>query len=191
MILVQPVRFDEAIERLRTDLLAEGADSVCLVNIGPGTGLWRSTMNILQNDGLSVEGVDWSSSPASVTDPTERSTPLPREVSVQRTATDSEALSGQHTNITQDQLHQKEPIAIVGMAVNFPGAPNVAKLWRVLEEGISTIRKVRIFSSSCRIGADHRNIDSVESFRHRRLQRQHRRFCSRPTVCSRQLPRRR
>ncbi|KAH9928293.1 uncharacterized protein B0H18DRAFT_1084485 [Fomitopsis serialis] len=37
---------------------------------------------------------------------------------------------------------QKEPIAIVGMAVNFPGAPNVAELWRVLEEGINTVSEI-------------------------------------------------
>ncbi|KAK7035442.1 polyketide beta-ketoacyl-synthase [Paramarasmius palmivorus] len=34
------------------------------------------------------------------------------------------------------------PIAIVGMALNMPGAPNVAKLWEVLEQGINTISEV-------------------------------------------------
>jgi hypothetical protein len=34
---------------------------------------------------------------------------------------------------------KQEPIAIVGMAVNMPGAPNTAKLWEVLENGINTI----------------------------------------------------
>ncbi len=41
---------------------------------------------------------------------------------------------------------KQEPIAIVGMAVNMPGAPNVAKLWEVLEQGINTISEVRIIS---------------------------------------------
>jgi len=34
------------------------------------------------------------------------------------------------------------PIAIVGMAVNMPGAPNNEKLWEVLETGINTISEV-------------------------------------------------
>ncbi|KAF9025638.1 hypothetical protein BDZ89DRAFT_1161644 [Hymenopellis radicata] len=37
---------------------------------------------------------------------------------------------------------KQEPIAIVGMAVNMPGAPNVSKLWEVLEQGINTISEV-------------------------------------------------
>ncbi|KAL0068785.1 polyketide beta-ketoacyl-synthase [Marasmius tenuissimus] len=34
------------------------------------------------------------------------------------------------------------PIAIVGMAVNMPGAPTVDKLWEVLEKGINTVSEV-------------------------------------------------
>ncbi|KAG6872570.1 hypothetical protein C0995_008721 [Termitomyces sp. Mi166 len=34
---------------------------------------------------------------------------------------------------------KQEPIAIIGMAVNMPGAPNVYKLWEVLERGMNTI----------------------------------------------------
>ncbi|SJL00722.1 related to polyketide synthase modules and related proteins [Armillaria ostoyae] len=37
---------------------------------------------------------------------------------------------------------KQEAIAIVGMAVNMPGAPNVSKLWEVLEQGINTISEV-------------------------------------------------
>ncbi|KAG6866326.1 Type I Iterative PKS [Blastosporella zonata] len=37
---------------------------------------------------------------------------------------------------------KQEPIAIVGMAVNMPGAPNVSKLWEVLEQGINTISEI-------------------------------------------------
>ncbi|KAJ7245357.1 hypothetical protein B0H12DRAFT_1235793 [Mycena haematopus] len=40
------------------------------------------------------------------------------------------------------QLVSSEPIAIVGMAVNLPGAPNAAKLWEVLENGINTILEI-------------------------------------------------
>jgi len=37
---------------------------------------------------------------------------------------------------------KQEPIAIVGMAVNMPGAPNTTKLWEVLEKGINTCSEV-------------------------------------------------
>ncbi|KAG5652522.1 Type I Iterative PKS, partial [Sphagnurus paluster] len=37
---------------------------------------------------------------------------------------------------------KQEPIAIVGMAVNMPGAPNVSKLWEILDKGINTISEI-------------------------------------------------
>ncbi|KAJ6454535.1 putative polyketide synthase [Mycena vitilis] len=37
---------------------------------------------------------------------------------------------------------KQEPIAIVGMSVNLPSAPNTDKLWEVLENGINTISEV-------------------------------------------------
>ncbi|KAF7337824.1 Non-reducing polyketide synthase terA [Mycena venus] len=37
---------------------------------------------------------------------------------------------------------KQEPIAIVGMAVNLPGAPNTAKLWEVLENGLNTLSNI-------------------------------------------------
>ncbi|KAG6896291.1 Type I Iterative PKS [Termitomyces sp. T32_za158] len=37
---------------------------------------------------------------------------------------------------------KQEPIAIIGMAVNMPGAPNVSKLWKVLENGINTVSAI-------------------------------------------------
>ncbi|KAL0948282.1 hypothetical protein HGRIS_010876 [Hohenbuehelia grisea] len=37
---------------------------------------------------------------------------------------------------------KQEPIAIVGMAVNMPGARDAAQLWQVLEQGINTISEV-------------------------------------------------
>lgn len=51
-------------------------------------------------------------------------------------ATTSEGVSSSGNN-------GREPIAIIGMAVNMPGAPNIAKLWEVLEKGINTISEVR------------------------------------------------
>lgn len=41
----------------------------------------------------------------------------------------------------------REPVAIVGMAVNMPGAPNIAKLWEVLEQGINTVSEVSAMRS--------------------------------------------
>ena len=38
---------------------------------------------------------------------------------------------------------KQEPIAIVGMAVNMPGAPNVARLWEILANGSNTVEEVR------------------------------------------------
>lgn len=35
-----------------------------------------------------------------------------------------------------------EPIAIVGMAVNMSGSPNIEELWKLLENGSSTLSKV-------------------------------------------------
>jgi len=49
------------------------------------------------------------------------------------------------TKGTQHGKPKQEPIAVVGMAVNMPGAPNVSKLWEVLEQGINTIAEVNTF----------------------------------------------
>ena len=39
-----------------------------------------------------------------------------------------------------------EPIAIVGMAVNLPGAPNVDRLWELLRNGDNTLSRVGVRS---------------------------------------------
>ncbi|KAL0058113.1 hypothetical protein AAF712_015224 [Marasmius tenuissimus] len=46
------------------------------------------------------------------------------------------------TGNPQEGMPKREPIAIVGMAVNMPGSPNVSKLWDVLEQGINTISPI-------------------------------------------------
>ena len=38
---------------------------------------------------------------------------------------------------------KQEPIAIIGMAVNMPGAPNVGRLWEILANGSNTVEEVR------------------------------------------------
>jgi hypothetical protein len=56
--------------------------------------------------------------------------------------------NGVSVDLTSNDAHggekkpKQEPIAIVGMAVNMPGAPNTAKLWEVLEQGINTCSEV-------------------------------------------------
>jgi acyl transferase domain-containing protein len=37
----------------------------------------------------------------------------------------------------------RDCVAVVGMAVNMPGAPNASKLWEILEEGINTVKEVK------------------------------------------------
>ena len=61
-----------------------------------------------------------------------------------------------------------EPIAIVGMAVNMPGAPNVDKLWELLHNGGNTLSPVRVRSELFMYPKpDHSFlVDSRNAFRH-------------------------
>lgn len=101
MILAQPVHWDKLIRSFVQDLPV--GCSLRLVNVGPGTGLARSTEKNLSAH--IVSSVDLTSADP-VTAPTH------------------------------------EPIAIIGMAVNLPGAPNADELWNVLERGLNTIAEV-------------------------------------------------
>jgi hypothetical protein len=65
---------------------------------------------------------------------------------------------------------QHEPIAIIGMAVNMPGALNHEKLWEVLETGINTIAEVRFVLLLYPIKLTYTAIDSGTSFQGSRLQ---------------------
>jgi acyl transferase domain-containing protein len=38
----------------------------------------------------------------------------------------------------------QDQVAIVGMAVNMPGAPNTSRLWEVLEKGLNMVSEVKI-----------------------------------------------
>ncbi len=42
----------------------------------------------------------------------------------------------------------RDYVAIVGMAVNMPGAPNTSKLWEVLEKGLNMVAEVKNIMSS-------------------------------------------
>lgn len=60
--------------------------------------------------------------------------------SLQRIQTDKRSYLDKH--VFGANLKQ-EPIAIVGMAVNMPGAPNVGRLWEILANGNNTVEEVR------------------------------------------------
>ena len=45
-------------------------------------------------------------------------------------------------NIDNDTSIAMQPIAIVGMAVNFPDAPDSDAFWKLLEDGLNTVSKV-------------------------------------------------
>lgn len=53
-------------------------------------------------------------------------------------------ISSSENTLNLSQTAQ-QPMAIVGMAVNMPGAPSVSKLWEVLEQGLNTISEARLF----------------------------------------------
>ncbi|KZT73005.1 ketoacyl-synt-domain-containing protein [Daedalea quercina L-15889] len=145
MLLVHPVNFDKLIDSLQADLSEHGIDSVRLVNLGPGTGLWWSTIRILQDGGLSVDAVDWSS--ASVREATfvaPSIPPLEVTSSMQQPMSFPEVPSTRQPviRVVPGQQSEKEPVAIVGMAVDFPGAPDAAEFWKVLLGGINTVGEV-------------------------------------------------
>ena len=54
--------------------------------------------------------------------------------------------------------HGQDCVAIIGMAVNMPGARNTSKLWKILEEGINTVMEVKLIAVSLRWA--NRNISS-------------------------------
>lgn len=76
---------------------------------------------------------------AGLTRSLQRAFPHGRVTSVDLTA--ANAKRRQETRVKQ------EPIAIIGMAVNMPGAPNVSKLWEILDQGINTVAEVRVIFS--------------------------------------------
>nr|WGJ61596.1 ShPKS5 polyketide synthase 5 [Sanghuangporus sanghuang] len=88
-----------------------------IVNFGPGTGIARAAMRNLK---------DVMSSGIFLIDAT-----------APRTATSFSKDTAASAN-----LSSQEPIAIVGMAVNFPGAHNASELWHVLEQGLNTVEEI-------------------------------------------------
>ena len=64
--------------------------------------------------------------------------------SLQSIQTDKRSYLDKHVS---DANLKQEPIAIVGMAVNMPGAPNVDRLWEILVNGSNTVEEVRFCTS--------------------------------------------
>ena len=121
MILLERVEFVDAlrsVSRATHDLKAETLE---ILNFGPGTGLARAAMRALK----------------------ER---VPRAVAVSLNDVSSAAVKPTSSaKVTPTPVGGQEPIAIVGMAVNFPGARDTQELWNVLEKGINTVEEVRFW----------------------------------------------
>lgn len=126
MSLLFPVNFDKIVSSIKLSLSASSLGSsnpstsfeLNFVNVGPGNVLSRSTSRALSD--LKLSAIDWSSSP-------------------QRTG--SIQVPPSATPVARDA--GREPIAIVGMAVKFPGAPDAGGLWEVIEKGSNTVSEVR------------------------------------------------
>ena len=126
MTMLHPVNFDRVVASIQADFAAKGADAdatVSLVNLGPGNVLWRGAARSLSDIHFTM--LDWSSA--------SRTEPIPPR--------------GPRVAAKKDSAIGREAIAVVGMAVRFPGAVDAAGLWNVLEQGLNTVSQVRI---SCR-----------------------------------------
>lgn len=123
MILVQPVNFDCVLETLNSRVPASSS-VIYVLNVGPGIALARTVAR-------------------SVT------AALGGNVSVRVV----EAKPDAHTSVVRtSHTHIPEPVAIVGMAVNLPGADSLEALWSVLENGLNTISEVSMLRCSCSHG---------------------------------------
>lgn len=118
MTLLHPVNFDAVIDKVPRELCSAGVASVKLTNVGPGNALSRTVARSLSP--IRVESIDWSS------------------VAI-------DAIPDSPPRVSQAD---REDIAIVGMAVKFPGANDSAGLWDVLEQGLNTVSEVRTYGSS-------------------------------------------
>ena len=120
MTMLHPVNFDRVVAGVRRDLQksADSNPAVSLVNLGPGNVLWRNTASSLSDAHLTM--LDWSSAACGELIPPS----IPQEA-------------------RRSHANAHEPVAIVGMAVKFPGATDVAGLWEVLEKGLNTVSEVR------------------------------------------------
>ena len=115
MILLQRVEFPKVLNVLGHVLYQKTGSKVELINLGPGSGLARVVMRALKER---VPRIQISMNDAS------------------NVATQAYSAKG----IPSANSH--EPIAIVGMAVNLPGARNINEFWDLLQKGINTVEEV-------------------------------------------------
>ena len=114
MTLLFPVNFDSVIDQVTRDLTAARATSIKLINVGPSNALSRTVARSLTD--IRVDSLDWSSGSATDT------ASVPRSMDT--------------------EVSSREAVAIVGMAVKFPGADDASGLWSVLEQGLNTVSEV-------------------------------------------------
>ncbi|KAJ3549836.1 hypothetical protein NM688_g5137 [Phlebia brevispora] len=118
MTLLKPVNFDNVLNAICEDISPSASGMVQLVNIGPGNALWKGVSRALPD--VHFDMVDWSSG--------------------SRTgAVVSDPASSMITPVTRQS---RDPIAIVGMAVRFPGAQDANALWDLLEKGLNTVSEI-------------------------------------------------
>ncbi|CCM00101.1 uncharacterized protein FIBRA_02128 [Fibroporia radiculosa] len=118
-MVLRPVNLDIVVETLRTDFACHRQaryTPVRLINVGPGTFIWQSIIRVLQQ--VSISPVDWTSS-------------------IQHDVPTGIARAPSFYN-----QNTQEPIAIVGTAINFPGAKDMDALWSILENDVSSASQI-------------------------------------------------
>jgi hypothetical protein len=121
LILVQPIDWPRIVDGARNWLGNDRERTVEVRNFGPGSGLARKLIKRFSEERFLVQLTHLD--PAHYEGIERKRSPRGR---------DDNTVS----------RPKQDPIAIVGMAVNMPGAPNTDKLWGVLEKGINTVSQV-------------------------------------------------
>ncbi|KAI5118611.1 hypothetical protein M0805_008042 [Coniferiporia weirii] len=119
MIFLERIEFTSILESLSERIEREKEAEI--LNFGPGAGLARAAMRALKECAPDASLVL-------------------NDVSV-FTAIPALPTSARG-NLTTAKMDGQDPIAIVGMAVNFPGARNTDELWQVLEQSINTVEEI-------------------------------------------------
>ncbi|THH09272.1 hypothetical protein EW145_g2129 [Phellinidium pouzarii] len=121
MILLERVEFACVLEKFTERVVMEQEMEV--VNFGPGSSLARVVMRAMK------ERVPYAVLTLN-------------DVSVPMSASTRSISSSLRGNLPSANQDSQDPIAIVGMAVNLPGARDADELWRVLEKGINTVEEI-------------------------------------------------
>ncbi|KAJ7704791.1 beta-ketoacyl synthase [Mycena rosella] len=148
MLLTQPVRWDRVAEGLASSLASQPPDVTSrLLNFGPGMGLVRGLARAL--DGVGVLDVSVSRAERNPSSNERDGETETRAADAMSAAAAARAAAGDDIPSAADTREhvsaprtKQEPIAIVGMAVNMPGAPDAAKLWELLQNGVNTISEI-------------------------------------------------